>query len=141
MKCYDILCYGVAVMMMGGAGAQAQSTGRPSQLIEGGVGLRPAPPSVSLDGAHPAKQHVGPTGKPCLTVNGDAHAQTINPHIFEHFITAKNSCGQVIKLSVCYRGSDRCVPMTVPSYSRQSTILGIEPATAMFRFEYWERFP
>ncbi len=115
--------------------------GRPGQLVEGGVGLRAAPPALALSGAAAVKRHIGPTGKPCVAVNGEAHAQTINPHIFEHTIIANNSCSQVIRLFVCYYGSDRCVPLTVPSYARQMAVLGIEPATVAFRFEYWERFP
>jgi len=137
---YDIICYVALALNCSTASAQSEPpAARPNQLIEGGVGVRPAPPS--LGGGQSAKQHMGPTGKPCLTVSGEAHSQAVNPRIFEHAVTASNSCSQVIKLFVCYRGSDRCVPMTVPSYSRQTTILGIEPAMMAFRFEYWERFP
>jgi hypothetical protein len=125
--------------------ARAQSgmplLGRPSQLIEGGVGMRPAPRALALAGTVGVKQHIGPTGKPCVAVSGDAHAQTVNPHIFEHIITADNACSQVIRLFVCYYGSERCVPMTVPSYARQVAVLGIEPDTTAYRFEYWEQFP
>jgi hypothetical protein len=110
-------------------------------MIEGGVGLRPAPPALALSGTLAVKRHMGPTGKPCVTVSGEAHAQAVNPHIFEHTIVANNSCSQIVRLFVCYHGSERCVPLTVPSYARQTAVLGIEPAAAAFRFEYWERFP
>ena len=130
---------------LAGEPALAQSgsplMGRPAQLIEGGVGLRPAPQALALSGTAGARRHMGPTGKPCVAVGGEAHAQSVNPHIFEHTITANNSCSQVITLFVCYYGSERCVPITVASYARQTAVLGIEPAATVFRFEYWERFP
>lgn len=91
--------------------------------------------------ARGAKRHVGPTGRPCLAVSGQARAETINPHIFEHVIAATNSCSQIIRLQVCYYGSDRCVPMIVASYARNEAVLGILPAMKEFRFEYREQFP
>jgi hypothetical protein len=140
-----IICYVTFVAFLSGGPALAQSgsplVGRPSQLIEGGVGMRPAPRALVLAGTVGVKQHLGPTGKPCVAMSGAAQAQTVNPHIFEHTITANNACSQVIKLFVCYYGSERCVPMTVPSYARQVAVLGIEPDTTAFRFEYWEQFP
>jgi hypothetical protein len=140
------LCYlAVAWLVLAGGPVIAQSgsplMGRPSHLIEGGVGLGAAPQALALSGAQPKRQHLGPTGKPCVAVNGAAQAQTVNPHIFEHIVAANNSCSQIISLFVCYYGSERCVPMTVPSYSRKIAVLGIEPDAREFRFEYWERFP
>lgn len=141
LKCVIICYFGASAC--GALSAAAQSPLPPAgsgQRIEGGVGLPAAPPAVSLGGTRP-KVHTGPTGKPCVEVRGNANPQASNTHIFEHTITATNSCSQVVKLSVCYRGSDRCIPMTVSSYSRQTSVLGIEPAMTAFRFEYWERFP
>jgi hypothetical protein len=140
------LCYAAAtwlVLSCGAAIAQSGSPlmGRPSRLVEGAVGLRAAPQTLALSGTQAQRQHLGPIGKPCVTLSGEAHSQTVNPHIFEHIITANNSCSQIISLFVCYYGSERCVPMTVPSYSRKVAVLGIEPAANTFRFEYWERFP
>ena len=139
-----IVCYAV-VGCLGEGTAAAQSgsplMGRPGALIEGGVGLRPAPGGTLLSGFEKARQHLSPIGKPCVAVTGQGQAQVINPHIFEHIITANNSCSQIIKLYVCYYGSERCVPMVVPSYTRKMAVLGIQPDTGSFRFEYWERFP
>jgi hypothetical protein len=56
-------------------------------------------------------------------------------------VTASNSCSQVLKLFVCYYGSERCVPMTVSAYAKSTAVLGIEPGDPAFRFEFWERFP
>jgi hypothetical protein len=140
-----LCCLAVTWLVLTGSAAIAQSgsplMGRPSQLVEGGVGLRPAPQALALSGTQARRQHLGPTGKPCVVLSGEAQSQTVNPHIFEHIIAANNSCSQIISLFVCYYGSERCVPMTVPSYSRKIAVLGIEPAANTFRFEYWERFP
>lgn len=112
-------------------------------MIEGASGLAPAPRAPVLAGeeALGPRRHLGPTGKPCVAVNGFARPEPINPQIFEHVITANNSCSQVIKLTVCYYGSDRCTPLTVASYARKETVLGILPAMKEFRFEYREQFP
>jgi hypothetical protein len=73
-------------------------------------------------------------------VYGDARPQAINKRLFEHVISANNSCPQVIKMDVCYYGSQRCVPLSVPGYSRREVVLGVMPAIEDFRFEFKERF-
>lgn len=98
-------------------------------------------PSPSGGAALGPSRHVGPVGKPCLSVSGDSRPQPANPHIFEHIIQASNSCSQVIKLQVCYYGSSRCLMMTVASYARKEEILGIVPAAKQFHYEYREQFP
>jgi len=132
----------VVWLVAAGGAALGQSLGGTSRPSVGGVGLTaPAQPPLLLgeeDSA--AKRHYGPTGQACLSVTGSAIPQTINPHIFEHVILAKNVCGQLIKLEVCYYKSDRCIPMAVPPYSRKELVLGIMPAMKEFRFEYRELF-
>ena len=68
-------------------------------------------------------------------VYGDARPQAINKRLFEHVISANNSCPQVIKMDVCYYRSQRCVPLSVPGYSRREVVLGVMPAIKDFRFE------
>jgi len=87
-----------------------------------------------------AKLHRNPTGQPCLTVNGVAQSQTINPKIFTHVIFASNGCSQPIKIQVCYYKSQHCIPVDVPGYGRKEAVLGILPAMKDFRFEYREHF-
>jgi hypothetical protein len=87
-----------------------------------------------------AKRHMGPTGKPCITVIGDARPQMINPQIFDHIIDATNTCPRKIKLNVCYYHSQDCIPVEVPPYSYKEAVLGIMPAMNAFRFEYREIF-
>ena len=84
--------------------------------------------------------HLGPTGKPCLSVNGGAEPQIVNPKIFTHMIMASNNCSQLIKIQVCYYQSQQCVPLEVPGYGRKEIVLGIMPSMNQFRFEYRELF-
>jgi hypothetical protein len=87
-----------------------------------------------------ARKHMGPTGKPCITIVANARAQMIDTHLFNHIVLASNACGQAIKMKVCYYHSDRCVEMDVPPYSRKETTLGIMPSMRAFRFEAHEQF-
>jgi hypothetical protein len=73
-------------------------------------------PSANDAGRH----HMSPTGKPCLALSGFAKAQAINPHIFEHWVGATNSCGKDIKLQVCYAKSLDCIAMDVPPWGHRS---------------------
>jgi hypothetical protein len=86
------------------------------------------------------RRHTGPTGKPCLALEASAKAQAINKDIYEHWIGATNSCGQHIKVKVCYYGSEDCIVMDVPPWGRQDSVLGIYPALKDFRYEAKEQF-
>jgi hypothetical protein len=87
-----------------------------------------------------AKRHMGPLGKPCLTIEGYAKAELANKNIYQHLIKAANNCGQNIKVRVCYYKTEDCVPMLVPSWETKTSILGIFPALKQFRFEAKEQF-
>jgi hypothetical protein len=91
-------------------------------------------------GSADARNHKGPTGKPCITVSGDSRSQTVNPQIYNHVVVAANSCSQNISMKVCYYHSDHCIAMTVPGYSQKEAMLGIMPSMNGFRFEFRERF-
>jgi hypothetical protein len=86
------------------------------------------------------RHHMAPTGKPCLSLQGSARPQTLDPHIFEHWVGATNICGQTIKVQVCYFGSQDCIAMNVPPWGRQDSVLGIYPALQDFRFDAREQF-
>ena len=86
------------------------------------------------------KVHKGPTGKACITVIGDARPQAVNPQIYNHLVIATNTCGQNIKLKVCYYQSDHCVSVNVSPHSDKEAMLGIMPSMKTFRFEYRELF-
>jgi hypothetical protein len=119
---------GIFVLMTAGADGQIMVT--PNDLKSGNVVL---PSNFS-------RRHLDWAGKPCLSLNGSAKAQTLNPHIFEHWVSAANSCGQQIKVSVCYKGTDDCIAMSVPPWGRQDSVLGIFPASGDFLFDFKEQF-
>src|SRR6516165_5272158 len=78
------------------------------------------------------RHHVGPTGKPCLSFSSSARAQALNKNIYEHWVSAANSCGQHIKVRICYYQSDDCITMDVPPWGRKDAVLGIYPALQSF---------
>lgn len=116
--------------------------GTDSAPLLGGAGVRAPTQLPILNGSQnaAAKVHMGPMGKPCLTVQGYAQPQLVNPNIFDHMIVANNSCSQLIKIQVCYFQSHECIPAAVPGYGRKEVVLGIMPAMKQFRFEYREQF-
>lgn len=138
----------LAIPFLVGLGGAAVAQGLSSPLGNnappslGGAGVRPPEQPPILNGSQitGAQMHYGPTGKPCLTVQGYAHQQTINPNIFDHMIDASNDCSQLIKVQVCYYQTQQCIPIDVPPYGRKEVVLGIMPAMKQFRFEYREKF-
>jgi hypothetical protein len=123
-----------------GLAPPAGNEARPALGATGGA--RPPAQLPLLGGTQTlgVKVHLGPTGKPCLKVQGYVKAQTINPNIFNHLILVSNDCSQPIKMQVCYYQSQHCAPVEVPGYGRREATLGIMPAMKEFRFEYREQF-
>lgn len=87
-----------------------------------------------------APTHKGPTGQPCLTFEAYAQPEFINKTIFEHWIKATNSCGQYIKVQVCYYNTDDCIMLNVPPWDKKQAVLGIYPSLRDFRYETKEQF-
>jgi hypothetical protein len=87
-----------------------------------------------------SRRHLGPTGSPCLAIEGHAKAEIVNKDIYQHLIKINNSCGQAIKVQVCYYKSDHCIDVDVPAWGRKDTVLGIFPALKQFRFYAKEKF-
>ena len=87
-----------------------------------------------------ARRHWGPTGSACLAIEGDAKAEVVNKNIYQHQIKITNSCGQAIKVHVCYYKSDHCIDIDVPAWEKKDSVLGIFPALKRFQFEAKERF-
>ena len=105
------------------------------------------------------RHHMNPLGKPCLTLKGDVKAKSTGaasvfaspgrrseplelsaPTIYEHIVKANNSCGQNIKVKVCYYKTDDCIMMNVPPWGRQDGVLGIFPGQNGFRYDAREQF-
>lgn len=105
------------------------------------VGQSLAPlPEIPLAGGDLGKRHMGPLGKPCLTIVGYAKPELANKNIYQHLIKATNNCGQNIKVQVCYNKTENCVLMSVPPWETKTSILGIFPALKRFQFEAREQF-
>jgi hypothetical protein len=136
-----LLVYGFSFAELSG-GSLAQSLTGSAPVLGGSGGLRPPAQSPVLNGVPNAtvKIHLGPTGKPCITVLGSALPQTINPNIFNHMISANNVCSQRIEIRVCYYRSQQCISFIVPAYGSKEEVIGIMPAMNQFQFEYRERF-
>lgn len=113
---------------------------RPMVGGTGGLGAPVRAPMVGGITNSVVKVHLAPTGKPCVRVEAYSKAQTINPNIFEHVISATNNCSQRIKMEVCYYKTQHCILVDLPPYDRKQTVLGIYPALKEFRYEYTEKF-
>jgi hypothetical protein len=105
-------------------------------------GLFGPPPGSSLfpSKSDLCKQHMGPTSKPCIKIDSSAKPQVINHHIFEHLVSVTNSCGQHIKVKICYHNSQSCIMVDAPPWGREDKVLGIFPALRDFRYDYTEQF-
>jgi hypothetical protein len=86
------------------------------------------------------RRHRGPTGSPCLAIEGYAKAERANKNINQHWIRATNSCGQSIKVHICYYQTEHCIDMDVPALQTKESVLGIFPALNRFQFDAKEKF-
>jgi hypothetical protein len=102
--------------------------------------IAPAPGTIFVSPNDVNKRHIGPTGKPCLSLAGSAKPQIVNREIFDHMVSIANSCPQRINVHVCYYGTQHCVTEDVAPYERKETVLGVFPKLQYFRFEYKEKF-
>jgi hypothetical protein len=133
----------LVVLLLLGSASRAVAQELTPQPLVGTAGGLPAPSQLPIISGSPnatAKVHMSLLGKPCVTVQGYAQPQIVNPKIFDHMIVANNDCGQVIKMQVCYYHSTECTPLDLPAYGRKQMVLGIMPAMNQFRFEYREQF-
>jgi hypothetical protein len=87
-----------------------------------------------------AKRHMSALGRPCLAIQGYAKAELVNKNIYQHWIKTDNTCGQPIKVKVCYYNTEDCILMSVPPYEKKDAVLGIFPALKKFQFEAKEQF-
>jgi hypothetical protein len=85
-------------------------------------------------------RHKGPTGKPCLNLSSASIPLAANRDMLDQVISAVNSCGQRIKVNVCYYKTQHCILMDVPPFERKDAVLGILPKFSDFRFEFKEQF-
>jgi hypothetical protein len=86
------------------------------------------------------RRHFGPTGKPCLSLTGSSKPQLVNHDMIDHSVSVTNSCGQRLKVNVCYYRTQECILIDVPPYERKEALLGVLPKVLDFRFDYKEQF-
>ena len=79
------------------------------------------------------------TGRPCIALGTFVTIQPINKNIYGHWITASNSCGQSIRIQVCYHKTDDCIVMNVPPYDNANAVLGIQPSMKEFQYDAKEK--
>jgi hypothetical protein len=87
-----------------------------------------------------SKHHTDPTGRPCLAIQGYAKPEFVNKNIYQHWIRMANSCGQNIRVRVCYYNTEDCILGNVPAWEKKEYILGIFPALKQFKFQFKEQF-
>jgi hypothetical protein len=120
--------------------AQVTGYGRSSAPIYGGTGISPqASPFRPMEGTF-APNHKSPDGKACISVHPSARPQIVNPKIIDQIVMVNNSCGQSIKVQVCYADSSDCIIVSLNGYQKLQRILGIASGSTTFRFEYRELF-
>ncbi|MEY9123719.1 hypothetical protein ABIA06_006279 [Bradyrhizobium yuanmingense] len=78
-------------------------------------------------------------GRPCLDVEAAARAHAANPKVFDHVVSIKNNCPRLVKVTVCYANSDRCMDTTLASYARSDVILGTMTGIRLFKYSMRQR--
>jgi hypothetical protein len=120
------------------ASAQGIDSSAPNQFHRQGELHNPDELSHLYD-PNERSRHFGSTGKPCIALESRATAQRMNKNIYEHWITATNSCGQNIKVQVCYHKTGDCIVMNVPPWESTNSVLGIYPNVKDFQYDAKER--
>lgn len=87
----------------------------------------------------PAEQNSAPVirdalGRPCLSVEAAARSHVVNADLVDHIVSIKNSCSRLIKIKLCYYGSDRCREVNLLAYKREDVILGTMTKVRQFRY-------
>lgn len=106
----------------------------------GGTYRPPGNPPIASSGNVEILRHRDFAGKPCLNVGGFARPFATNRNLFDHVISAENSCPKSIKLQVCYFKTTQCLDVEVSGYGRKDVVLGTMPSQKDFRFEFREKF-
>jgi hypothetical protein len=97
-------------------------------------------PTFGSSGGTDVLRHRGPAGNPCLIVTGYARRHTIDHNLYDHIVSAVNSCAQRITIRACYYQSQDCVSIDIPGNETKEAILGTLPSARDFRFDFTEKF-
>lgn len=102
----------------------------------GTAGAPPVPeaPKFGVQKNALLQQHQTPAGKLCISINPNAKAQIVNPHVYDHTLLLRNDCSQPIKIMACYFHTENCKTFTVAGYKRELKLFGIATEKE-FRYE------
>lgn len=78
-------------------------------------------------GAILAGKNSSAAGDPCLTAKAYTRPDFATKNLQQNWISAKNTCGRYIKISVCYAGTENCASISVPPWQTKNVILGYAP--------------
>ncbi len=84
--------------------------------------------------------HRNSLGKPCLNIEAASRSHVINPRVYDNIVSFQNQCNILIKVRVCYFGTESCVDVEVLAQKRTDAVLGIRPNSQYFRYSYKEKF-
>ena len=84
--------------------------------------------------------HRNAFGKPCLNIVAASRSHVVNPSVFDNIVSIQNQCSQIIKVQICYYGSESCIDVEVSGQQRKDTVLGVRPNSQYFRYSYKEKF-
>lgn len=106
----------------------------------GGMSSPETLPGLQASEGDEILRHRDFTGKPCLAVSGFARAYAIDSNLYDDVIKVTNSCPQRIAVKVCYYQSEDCIPIEVAGGESKEGVLGTQPSSPDFRFEFREKF-
>ncbi len=139
-----VACAALLAALRFGPDARAQSLfgDSPPPVVGGTGGLTPLAPKPAFGGmSGPSAQlHHDVYGRVCIDIHGYSEPQKTNADIFNHMLLIANDCSTMIKLRVCYYGSEHCIDVMAAPYARRLETLGIFPHMQDFRWEYSESF-
>jgi hypothetical protein len=75
------------------------------------------------------------TDKSCLTARAYVRPDFADKALHQNWITAKNSCGRFIKISICYSGTPSCISIKVPPWRTESAIVGYAPSGSEVHYQ------
>lgn len=84
--------------------------------------------------------HRNAFGKPCLDIEAVSRSHVVNPDVYDNIVSIQNQCSQIIRVQICYYGSQSCIDVEVSGQQRKDTVLGVRPNTQYFRYSYKEKF-
>ena len=122
--------------LLSGPAIRPSPTGRslnfPDQFTLGGTQS-----SITLNNIRTGAVFAGGSSadRSCLTARAYIRPDIANKNLHQNWLSAKNSCGHYVKVSVCYRGSASCISIKVPPWQTKSAIIGYAPTASAMHYQ------